>query len=369
LPPISNPVRPTLFIERDPNNGPTYIRVLEQVHNPFGATAPQRTICNATNATFSDPDVEGNFTYLIANVDTSQRKYGVNLLRTDTTMIYDFTFTDWQDNSAHGGGIKIGDSGNATIGATFVQRVFADGMLNPDPTYNLNVDFLGIELNSGPLYFRDVTGRNFADAGIDTKSGPVYIMNATFDSANRMLRAWEGVEITIVNSIVNCPAGCAPPPPGENNPELYSQLWIADDTSAISYYNTLWCQDADEPSASHPDCRTTPWIIEGEDMDQDEVQARIFQLNSNPLPSIHPFFQTQVEKIVLQYSSDNGATWQDMVVPNTGGPGSAPVGDPRYRIPLNLGSANYRFRAWYERNGAKIGDTSAVIDESGNIVP
>jgi hypothetical protein len=104
-------------------------------------------------------------------------------------------------------------------------------------------------------------------------------------------------------------------------------------------------------------------------MDEPEVRARIFQLNSNPLPAIHPFFQTQVEEIVLEYSTNNGSTWQQMIVPNTGGPGSAPVGDPRYRIPLNLGSGDYRFRATYKKNGATVGDISAVIDENGNTVP
>jgi hypothetical protein len=359
LPPKSSVPRPILFIEKDPN-GTAYIRVLEQVHDVFAPNQAQRIIRDQLfgPAGGSANHYDGNFTYLFANIDVVRMKFGIWLEGTNQTLIYDYTFDRWDgDDSIHGAGIKIGD-GTATNGATYIQRVVANGAVPPDPTYNVsNTDFIGIEQDSGPLYFRDITGGGFGDAGIDSKSGPIYVMNATLRGGNRMIRAWGGVEYTIVNSIINA------------SPGDFMQIWISEPTAKISHYNTLWCQNADVPSASHPNCSTTPWLIEGEDMETNEVAARIIQLTENPLPAISPFFDTEVERIVIQYSTDAGATWQDMDILNNGGPGSAPVGDPRYRIPLNLGSANYLFRARYEQNGALVGEVSAVINEDGAVVP
>jgi hypothetical protein len=329
--------------------------VQEQTFDAFAPNAPQRTIRDRTfgPAPGSSNRITGTQTTLITNVDVTRMKAGLQLLATSTVQIYDYTFLDWDTGgqSIHGSAIKIGEQ--PTSGPTFIQRIWADGLEPPDPTYNVsNTDFIGIELDSGPIYVRDVTGRNFGDAGIDSKSAPVYVMNATLERANRLLRAWPNVEIVIVNSIVNAAQG-------------FSQAWLSNSTSTIRYYNVLWCVNADVPSASHASCRTTPTQVEGENISDSQALARMIALASNPLPGISSFFRTQVERIVLQYSTDSGATWQNMSVPNTGSPGSAPVGDPRYRIPLDLNSANFFFRAWYERGGAKIGETSAVINESG----
>jgi hypothetical protein len=359
-PPLPPPgvIRPTLFIEKE-TDGTTYIRVLEQVYDPFAPNAPQRTIANMAFGPAPGVNVEimGDLTTLVRNVDVVDMKHGLQILGTNTLSIYDYTYTRFAgDGSIHGAAIKLGD-GVPTNGAAYIQRVFADGFQAPDGSYQVgNTDFIGVELDSGPVYIRDVTGRRFSDGGVDSKSSPVIIMNATLFSGNRMIRAWGNVEFIIVNSIINAS-------PGDTH------AWIFDNTSTVRYYNTLWCENAVDPSPTNPDCRTTPWNIQGEEIDEDEAAARIFQAASNPLPANNPFFHTQVERIVLQYSADGGATWQDMSVPNTGGIGSAPIGDPRYRIPLDLASANYVFRAWYEQNGAKIGETSLVVDEAGLVVP
>jgi hypothetical protein len=123
--------------------------------------------------------------------------------------------------------------------------------------------------------------------------------------------------------------------------------------------------DAVNPSASDPNCRTSPWVTEGEDMDAAAISSRIIPLQSNPLPGISPFFATGIDEIVIEYSTNGGSTWQVMNVQNAGGPGSAPVGDTRYRVPLALNTANFLFRASYRKNGGVVGSMSAAINEQG----
>lgn len=355
-------MRPTLFIEHDAGDGFVYIRVQEQTYDPFAPGTPQRIIAdkNFGPAAGTNNDVTGNLTTLIRNVNVVQMEHALDIFGNNTTSIYNYTDTQFSgDGSIFGAAIKLGDQNQPNHGGTYIQRVTGDGKQAPDATYTVsNTDFIGIEVSSGPIYVRDVTGRNWGDAGIDTKSTGVYVMNATLQSGNRMLDVWPGVDVVLVNTIVNAAAG-------------HSQAWLSDNTSSIHYYNTIWCYAAAAPSASSPDCSTSPNVahIEGENITSAQAAARIFPLSSNPLEAVSPFFHSQVEHIVLQYSDDNGATWHDMSVPNTGGAGSAPIGDTRYRIPLDLNAANYRFRAWYEHGGAKIGDTSLVIDETGNVVP
>jgi hypothetical protein len=73
-----------------------------------------------------------------------------------------------------------------------------------------------------------------------------------------------------------------------------------------------------------------------------------------------------MDEIVVEYSTD-GRTWQTLSLPNTGRPGLAPVGDTRYRLPLDLADANYMFRASYRKMGGRVGATSQVIDETGAV--
>jgi hypothetical protein len=203
---------------------------------------------------------------------------------------------------------------------------------------------------------RDVTGKNFGDGGVDTKSGPVYLMNATLDGAHRMIRSW-GVEIVLVNAIVNGRSGHSQG--WVSNPE-----WLPGADAKVRYYNTLWCMDSENPSASDPKCKSDPWVVESDDMAPADALSKFIPLQSNPLPDVSPFFKTSIDEIVVEYSTD-GRTWQTLSLPNTGGPGAAPIGDPRYRLPLNLEDADYLFRASYRKMGGRIGATSEIIDEAG----
>ena len=45
--------------------------------------------------------------------------------------------------------------------------------------------------------------------------------------------------------------------------------------------------------------------------------------------------------------------------------GTPPVGDTRYKIPLNFNAGNYLFRAQYYLNGAAVGPVSVAVDEAG----
>ena len=354
-PPPSGPtgdVRPALFIEKDAA-GAAYLRVEEQAYTPFAA---QRTVADQLMGPAPGQNyvVEGEASTAIKNIDAVRMKHGLTMQASGEVEIYDYTYTQFDGGgSIHGAAMKLGDNGRPTNGSTYIQRVTADGMQTPDATYKIsNNDFLGVETDSGPIYVRDVSGKNFGDAGVDTKSTQVYIMNATLEHSHRMLRAWPGVEIIVVNSIINGTAG-------------HSQGWVYDGTSTIRYYNTLWCMDAANPGPNDPNCRMTPWAVEGEEIATTVALARFIPLAENPLPGISPFFKTGIDQISAEYSRDGGSTWQALTLPNSGGPGSAPIGDPRYKIPLNLADANYLFRASYMKNSAKVGATSVVIDEAG----
>ena len=117
--------------------------------------------------------------------------------------------------------------------------------------------------------------------------------------------------------------------------------------------------------ATNPKCRKEPWRVEGEDVSASVAATRIIPLQENPLPKISPFFTTSIDEIAAEYSRDGGRTWNRLNMPNMGGPGSAPVGDPRYKLPLNLGDADYLFRASYLKNGGRVGEMSRVVDETG----
>jgi hypothetical protein len=348
----SGDIQPALFIEKDPD-GSTFLRVQEQNYDPFNGgaarTIADRQLGPAPGVNFV---VEGPETTRILNVDAVEMKHGFTLQSSSEVSIYDYTYTKFNGGSSiHGAAIKLGDNGRPTNGTTFVQRVVADGMQAPDATYKVsNNDFIGIEWESGPIYVRDVTGKNFGDGGLDTKSGPIYLMNATLDGAHRMVRSW-GVEIVLVNAIINGRSG-------------HSQGWVSGPDAKVRYYNTLWCMDSQNPSPSDPNCKSDPWVVERDDMSLAEAQSRFIRLQSNPLDSVSPFFKTSIDEIIVEYSTD-GRTWQTLSLPNTGGPGSGPVGDTRYKLPLNLADANYLFRASYRKMGGHVGATSQVIDETG----
>jgi len=341
-------------VEHDAD-GTAFLRVQEQAMDVFGASV-QRLIADQTMgpAPGVNKVIEGAMTTRIANVDALQMKYGLTLQESGETEIYDYTYNRFDGAGAiFGAAMKLGDNGRPTSGSTYIQRVVADGMQTPDATYKVsNTDFLGVELDSGPIYLRDVSGKNFGDAGVDTKSNQVYIMNATLSNVHRGLRAWPGVEIIVVNSIINPAAG-------------HTSGWVYDGTATIRYYNTLWCENSANPSKDDPNCSMTPRAMEGETVNASVAQARFIPLSSNPLPGISKFFNTGMDQIKAEYSADGGATWSALTLANAGGPGVPPVGDTRYRIPLNLNAGNYWFRAQYYLNGAAVGPVSAAVDEAG----
>jgi len=351
-------LQPELQIEYDPD-GAANIRVVEQTYNPLGATAPAKVIQDTTlgpapginNIIANVPTAE------VLNVDVVKMKHGLMLGNTGTVWINGYTYTQFDGGGQiWGAAIKLGDSANGSQKLTYIQRVFADGMQKPDGTYQVsNTDFIGIETESGPVYVRDVTGRNFGDAGVDSKSSRIYIMNATLDGGHRMVRAWQNVEIILVNSIVNASPG-------------HSQGAIFDTTGTVRYYNTLWCQDAHPATIESAKCRTTPWLVEGEDLAVTVAAARFIPLSSNPLPAVSPFFKTSIDQIVVESSRDGGKSWTQLSLPNTGSPGAPPRGDPRYPIPLNLAAAVYQFRAYYKRDGDVVGQMSRVIGEDGTVI-
>jgi hypothetical protein len=324
---------------------------------PIAAAAAQKTLADKTlgPAPGSNNVIEGPETTFVKNIDVVRMKHGLTLQESGRVDIYDYTYTQFDGNgSIHGAAIKLGDNGRPTNGATYIQRVTADGMQAPDATYAVsNNDFLGVETDSGEIHVRDVTGKNFGDAGVDTKSTQVYIMNATLSSAHRMVRAWPNVEIILVNSIINAAPG-------------HAQGWVYDGSSTIRYYNTLWCVNAAAPSKTS--CSSAPTVVEGENISSAEAAGRFIPLQSNPLPGISPFFKTDIEEIVVEYSANGGSSWQVLTLPNTGAPGSAPVGDTRYSIPFDLDGGDYRFRAYYKKHGVKVGETSAAVDEAGGTV-
>ncbi len=354
----SAPLRPTLRIEHDAD-GAAHLRVTEQAFSPFGPNGPTRVISNQRfgPAPGSNKLIEGAASTLIANFDIVQMKYGLTLQQSGAVSIIDYTYAGFSgDGSIFGAAIKLGDNGRPTDGATYVQRAVADGKQAPDATYKIsNTDFIGIEDDSGPVFVRDVSARNFGDAGVDSKSSQIYIMNATLENAHRVIRAWPGVEIILVNVIVNAAPG-------------HAQGWVYDDTATIRHFNTLWCLGASEPSASSPDCRAAPWIVESDTLTGSEAAERFVALNTNPLPGVSPFFRTSMDEVVAEYSPDRGDNWIALPLLNAGRASSAPVGDTRYRIPIDLDDGALQFRARYRLNGANVGDMSASIDEDSKIV-
>lgn len=333
---------PIVTLEADAN-GAMNIRVAERVYTAF---TPSRTVQDLTDPRL---DIVTNVPILVQNVNGGNSDYGIYISNRSPVSIDRYRYVNWAaSGEIYGGAIKINRSSPAV---TYIHRVFADAMEAPDSSYDRsNTDFIGIERNATPVYVRDATGRNFGDAGIDAKSN-VALMNVTINGAHRGLRAWSGVTMTIANSIINVPAG-------------QEQVWLQGSTSRVRYYNTLWCIGSANPSPNDPACSTNPTAIGVDGVTLSQARQQIMPLSSNTLAS-NPFFATQIDRVVVQYSSNGGRNWTTMA---TGGsPGSAPRGDLRYRIPVNLSSGAYLFRAYFERNGSRIGSI-ATVNESGAAV-
>jgi hypothetical protein len=335
-------VRPLVFVEAD-QTGTRFVRVMERNYTAF---TPAVSILNRTSSRIN---VNNALATLVRNVTVRNAEYGVYISGSGLVSIDDFRFVDWNGaGEIYGAAIKINRSTGA---ATYIQHVYADCLEAPDSSYDRsNVDFIGIERSSAPVFVRYATGRRFSDAGIDAKSN-VALMNVTIDGAHRALRAWSNVTITIANSIINVPPG-------------HEHIWMQGTGSRLRHYNTLWCIGSTNPSPNDPACSTSPTAIGVDGISVAQARQQITALSSNTLTS-NSFFATQIDRVVVQYSSNGGRNWTTMA---TGGSsGSAPRGDLRYRIPVNLSSGTYLFRAYFERSGARVGSITTV-NESGQAV-
>lgn len=337
-------LQPLVYIEGDPASSDRYVRVMER---HFTAFTPVQSIVNRTNA--GRINIGDASSTLVRDVSVRNAEYGINITAISPVSIDHFGFYDWNGGGEiHGAAIKIN---RAAPAATYIQRVYADGREAPDASYDRsNTDFIGIERNSAPVFVRYATGRNWGDAGIDAKSN-VALMNVTVNGAHRGLRAWSNVTITIANSIINVPAG-------------HEQVWVQGSGARIRYYNTLWCIGVETPSPNASGCSYNPSAIGADGVSTVQARQQITALTSNTLTS-NPFFATQIDRVVVQYSSNGGRTWTQMA--SGGASGRAPLGDMRYRIPVSLSSGTYLFRAYFERNGTRVGDI-ATVNEAGQTV-
>lgn len=202
---------PSLSLERDAA-GKVFVRLTEGRFDPFAGKEPDRRLDDRKAG--PDPGksfiLSGPQTVAIDGLAVKGLKYGLQLLETPTIWVKNYTYTrvDGGDE-IYGGAVKLGNNNRPTTGITYLQEVTADGEQQPDGSYkDRNTDFIGVEANNAPLYLRNITGRNFGDAGVDAKA-KVYIQNATLENAHRIMRAWGGGEIILVNSIVNAAPGHA----------------------------------------------------------------------------------------------------------------------------------------------------------------
>jgi hypothetical protein len=333
-------LRPLVYLESDPD-GARYVRVMERSYSAFTPTTIVQNLASHPRLNISSA-----IPVLVRNVTVRNAEYGVNITSPSLVSIDTFNFIDWNGGGGiYGAAIKVNRSVPA---ATYIQRVFADGREAPDSSYsNSNTDFISIERDSSPVFVRYATGRNFGDAGVDAKSN-VALMNVTIDGAHRALRIWSGATLTIANAIINVPQG-------------HEQVWMQHTTSALRYYNVLWCIGSANPSPSDPACTTSPTAIGVDNVTVSQARRQMTALSSNTL-SDDSFFATKIDRVVLEYSPDNGSTWR--VMATGGSTGRPPLGDLRYRVPFALNSGTYLFRAHFERNGARVGSTT-TINEAG----
>jgi len=291
--------------------------------------------------------------HLIENLSVSNARQGISIRGGDDLRVYDYTFKNVSTSEVSGSAIyrNPGHTGSVEF-----LRVYADGGKTPingigGYTKN-NTDFFDNNTHTSPsdegaIFFRDVTAHSFGDAIFDSKS-TIYIMNATIDSSFRLLRAHQGAEIVIVNSRIDTKGGS----------ELaFLEGWDA----KISYYNVLW------NGKRTPDLSLVS--VTGAPTHEREAlkRANIIELDSNPLPSIDPFFRVDGDRYVAQVSV-NGGSWIDVSMPSGGYLGRH-IGDTLVELP-KLGNGVYTVRAWTESNGQKSGavttETFTVKDAGFN---
>ncbi|MEM9169554.1 MAG: hypothetical protein AAGC56_07840, partial [Pseudomonadota bacterium] len=343
--------KPTIYVEQ--HDGRAYLRVEEQ---QYSLRNPENSVSNRSNSggqgnTYFAGEAE---TYEYRNIDLSNTRYGFGLSNTQEVNIYDLTVDGIYRGDGHASVIGLGLRGPIDEPLT-VQRVHADGGLEPmrfaGQNYgNGNKDFLdGGRSRSvsrggdGYTYLRDVTARNFTDGIIDTKD-TVYIMNATLENAHRILRVWNDSHVVLVNSEINLQNG-------------ESLIWLYDNSSRVSYYNTTWNGQPD------PD----PSLISVFQGNRNEVLRNVQRLDENPLPDESDFFDTSFDQITVEVSR-NGGPWQEVEIPNTGENGVGPIGDLLYDLP-NLGNGDYQLRTFFSNDGVRgpASDTLSYTVRNGRV--
>jgi hypothetical protein len=345
--------QPSLHLERD-LDGRVYVRLVEQTYDGLQGAKPDQDLFGVRFGPKPGDSfrLSGAQRFRVQDLRSRSVKYGLQIMDAKAVAAYDVRFDDWDGGAEiYGSAVMIGNNRRPTQGPVHLQRLAADGGQAPDGSYRRsNTDGLTIEAGNAPVFLRDLTVRGFGDAGVDAKS-TVYIMNATISDAHRLLRAWGGGDIVVVNSILNAAPG-------------HAQAWVQNARGRIRYHNVLWCEGAERPSSTNPDCRTRPWLVEGEDISAEAARGRLQRLDRNPLPELSPFFRTRLDEVRLEYSKDGGR-WLPLPAANTGAPGSPPVGDLRWPVTLRLSDGAYRFRAAAYLGGRRQGGYTAVIEESG----
>ncbi|HUS96142.1 MAG TPA: malectin domain-containing carbohydrate-binding protein [Hyphomicrobiaceae bacterium] len=274
--------------------------------------------------------------------DFYQVKNGIQLYNTGTSYIYGVEFNDLESPDIYGGAYRIGGgSTSPTIGITYIKNTFGDAKEAPLTSYSTsNNDFIAVERNSAPVYMQYATAKNFSDAIIDNKS-KIYIMNATFEDAYRVLRAHDGAEIIIVNSIISAADG-------------KTLLWLGGPNAKISYYNVTW------NGLDHPDPSVIGYYG---GLTATTVMSRIVKLTENPLPAMSSFFENEIATVKFEYSRD-GQTWTALNNGSFGTAGKALAGDIRFDLNLPT-TTNITVRALV---GTTDGDQAltGAMDVSGS---
>lgn len=334
--------RPLLYLETGAD-GARYVRVMEQSYDAFEPVTIVENRRQSPRLNILSPRAT-----LVRNVTVRDAEYGVNITSPSLVSISNLSFFDWNGGGEiYGAAIKINRRAPAP---TYIQRVFAEGMEAPDASYRRsNTDFIGIERNGAPVFVRYATGRGFGDAGVDAKAN-VALMNVTIENVHRGLRIWRGATVTIANAIINVPAG-------------HEQVWMQHPSSRLRYYNVLWCVGAARPSPRDPHCTPDPTAIGVDGVTVAQARRQMLAQRTNPLDE--PFFATQIDRVVVEYSQNGGRSWS--VLAADGSAGAPPRGDLLYRIPFALERGTYLFRAHFARNGARPGP-AVTINETGTRV-
>jgi hypothetical protein len=159
-----------------------------------------------------------------------ERKYGISLDGTDTTLIQGFSFYDRVSTDIYGSGIVVGST-TPPYGETYISNVYLDLKEDgPNNDYSqANNEPISIERNSPTVNIRKAVLVNGQDAGIDNKS-VAYIDSSFIASGGRTIRIWDDAEVVIANSIILA------------YPDNHA-IWLGGTGSGVarlSYYNCLF---------------------------------------------------------------------------------------------------------------------------------